>query len=390
MQYGVNSALTMSEQEVIIYVKNRQDWFSEDAELVCQEIGDGNLNYVFRVRDLRSGRSLIVKQAGPVARISDEFVVSTDRNRLEYQLLSEYNQIVPEFVPKVYDYDLNQNCLVMEDLAEYTILRQGLMAGQFYGHFAKDMAIFMAKSHVSNLDWVLGGKAKKIKMSGFINPDLCEITEDLVLTEPFFDCSRNEMSEVTRAFVKEELWSDKVLEHRVNCLKWQFMTDAETLIHGDLHTGSIFVTKDQTKVIDHEFACFAPAGFDLGSFLANLIFAMLHHEVKLTEGSRVYFNHVIDSLINEYRNCFIQSWQLYGLKDETLLDEKLSKVLEDAAGYCGCELIRRVVGIAKVADMSSLEEPLRHTAEKRAIAIGKKFILEAKQCKVAGDFLDRI
>lgn len=390
MQYGVNSSFTMSEQEVITYVKNRQDCFGADAELVCQEIGDGNLNYVFRVRDLRSGHSVIVKQAGPVARISDEFVVSTDRNRLEYQLLSEYNKIVPEFVPDVYGFDQSQNCMIMEDLSAYIILRQGLIAGQFYEHFPKDIANFMAKSHVGNLDWVLGGKAKKIKMSQFINPDLCEITEDLVLTEPFIDCPRNEMSEATRAYVKEQLWSDPALLHQVNRLKWQFMTDTETLIHGDLHTGSVFVTEHQTKVIDHEFACFGPAGFDLGSFLANILFAMLHHEVKMTEGTRSYFENVMECLISSYRTSFTETWRLNHLKDELLLTEKLNKVMEDAAGYCGCELIRRTVGIAKVVDISILEEPEKYIAESRAIAIGKRLIMEANHCKSARDFLDRI
>ena len=37
--------------------------FDPDEETTCTEIGDGNINYVFRVRSLRDGRSVIVKQA---------------------------------------------------------------------------------------------------------------------------------------------------------------------------------------------------------------------------------------------------------------------------------------------------------------------------------------
>ena len=33
-------------------------------------------------------------------------------------------------------------------------------------------------------------------------------------------------------------------------LKFDFMTHAQALIHGDLHTGSIFIKEDSTKVID--------------------------------------------------------------------------------------------------------------------------------------------
>lgn len=388
MLSGVNSSVTMSESEAIAYVKNRQEWFEPNAPLACKEIGDGNLNFVFRIWDVRTGQSIILKQAGPVARISDEFVVSTDRNRIEYQLLKVYNDIVAAYVPKVYDYDLERHCLLMEDLSDLRLLRATLLSGDFYGHFAAHMGEFMATSHVLNLDWVLGGKAKKLKMSGFINPDLCEITENLVLTEPFFDCSRNEISDAIRHYVKAALWEDTELCDRVKWLKWQFMTETETLIHGDLHTGSVFVSKTQTKVIDHEFACFGPAGFDLGCFVANLIFASLHHEVKGL--STDYFFETIRTLLDTYQRVFTRTWMEQGLKDERLLELKLGKILRDSAGYAGCELIRRVVGIAKVSDIVSLEKPLRERAETKAVNLGKALIMSAEQIKDITDYLSII
>lgn len=77
----------MTEQDVIEYVQKKLDIFEQNAELECREIGDGNLNYVFRVVDQNSGQSVIIKQAGPVARISDAFKVSPDRNRIESEAL---------------------------------------------------------------------------------------------------------------------------------------------------------------------------------------------------------------------------------------------------------------------------------------------------------------
>ena len=41
----------MKESDVIAYIQEKLDFFEKDASLECQEIGDGNLNYVFRVRD---------------------------------------------------------------------------------------------------------------------------------------------------------------------------------------------------------------------------------------------------------------------------------------------------------------------------------------------------
>lgn len=91
---------TMTESDVIQYALGQLDYFDRDAGLSCKEIGDGNLNYVFRVADEKTGRSLIIKQAGPVARISDEFKVSPDRNRIESDILRIEHELAPGWCRK--------------------------------------------------------------------------------------------------------------------------------------------------------------------------------------------------------------------------------------------------------------------------------------------------
>lgn len=54
----------------------------------------------------------------------------------------------------------------------------------------------------------------------------------------------------------------------------KFITQAEALLHGDLHTGSVMVTQDTAYVIDAEFAVYGPIAFDVGKFLANLLLAL--------------------------------------------------------------------------------------------------------------------
>jgi len=108
----------------IDYVREKLDYFPESDQLACKEIGDGNLNYVFRVVSIDSGRSIIVKQAGNTARISDDFVLSTDRNRIESEILVWEGQLAPGYVPEVYKYDEVMNCCVMDDLSDHVIIRQ--------------------------------------------------------------------------------------------------------------------------------------------------------------------------------------------------------------------------------------------------------------------------
>lgn len=206
-----NSYFTMTESDVIQYALSELDFFAPDAELTCKEIGDGNLNYVFRVEDAKAGRSLIIKQAGPVARISDEFKVSPDRNRIEAEILRLQHDLAPGLVPEVYKYDPVMNCCVMEDLSDHEILRTALMQHKQFPLFAEHISTFMVNTLLFTSDVVMNHKEKKQCVKQFINPDLCEITEDLVYTEPFYDCPRNDVYPPLRSFVKEYLWDDEAL-----------------------------------------------------------------------------------------------------------------------------------------------------------------------------------
>ena len=52
----------MEASDVIPYVMEKLSMFEDTQRLQCKEIGDGNLNYVFRVWDEEKGTSVIVKQ----------------------------------------------------------------------------------------------------------------------------------------------------------------------------------------------------------------------------------------------------------------------------------------------------------------------------------------
>lgn len=64
------------------------------------------------------------------------------------------------------------------------------------------------------------------------------------------------------------------------------MTNAQALLHGDLHTGSVFVRDDSTKVIDPEFAFYGPMGYDVGNVMANLMFAWVNADATMSPGAK--------------------------------------------------------------------------------------------------------
>lgn len=387
----------MTEQDALNYSKTMLNIFKQDAELTCKEIGDGNLNYVFKVVDEKNNQSIIIKQAGPVARISDEFKLSPDRNRIESEILKLQHGLAPGFVPNVYKYDPIMNCCVIEDLSDHEIMRTALLKYKKFPLFADHISTFLVNTLLLTSDVVLGHKEKKALVKSFINPELCEITEDLVYTEPFYDCPRNDVFEGTKDFVKENIWNDKKLALEIAKLKFEFMTNAQSLLHGDLHTGSIFVKEDSTKVIDPEFAFYGPAGYDIGNVVANLTFALIHAKMTIVDEvlKKDYMNYLlktIQEIIDLFNAKFSVAWDEKATepvaKYDGFKDYYLKSILKDTSAVTGLELIRRTVGLAHVKDLTSIVDfDSRVRAEKICLTIGKSFILSRDSMKTGEDFV---
>ena len=58
-----NKYKKLNEIDSIKYVKEKMDLFGEDENLISREIGDGNINYVYRIFSKDRSSSIVVKQA---------------------------------------------------------------------------------------------------------------------------------------------------------------------------------------------------------------------------------------------------------------------------------------------------------------------------------------
>ncbi len=151
-----------------------------------------------------------------------------------------------------------------------SIARTGFINGESYPLISKHLGEFVAKTVFYTSDYALGPSRKKEQVQKFINPELCKITEDLIFTI-FFNAETNNLKKVCVLMLKI-YGKINNLKFHVTVLKKSFLTEAEVLLHGDLHTGSIFASETETKVIDPEFAFYGPAGFDIGQYLRILPF----------------------------------------------------------------------------------------------------------------------
>ncbi|MFM1583298.1 S-methyl-5-thioribose kinase, partial [Helcococcus ovis] len=113
-----NEHFLMDVNTVKQYVIDSLDYFEDRENLVAEEIGDGNINYVFKVYDKLTKKSLVVKQADKLLRSSGR-PLDLNRNKIEAEILKIESELALGFVPKIYDYNENMYALIMEDISEF-------------------------------------------------------------------------------------------------------------------------------------------------------------------------------------------------------------------------------------------------------------------------------
>jgi 5-methylthioribose kinase len=383
---------------VVDYVTKAVDFFADDAVFETEEIGDGNLNLVFRIRDVKNNKSIIAKQALPYVRAAGEdWPLDIKRGEIEYRILEIEYKLTEGLVPKTYLYDTDMYVMVMEDLSDYIIMRYGLLKHETYPKFADQITDFLVKTLLLTSDVVMNHLEKKESVKDFINPELCEITEDLVYTEPFGDYERNNIEPELLQFVKEKVWADESLKLEVAKLKFDFMNNAQALLHGDLHTGSIFTNQESTKVIDPEFAFYGPMAYDIGALFANLIMAYISADAWIENDSvkarqKEYLLETIRDTVNLFNDKFLTLW------DDVVTDDMakvpgfkefyLNDVLVNTAGVTGCEMTRRTVGFAHVKDLDAIPVlDKRIKAKENNILMAKELIKNRENYLTGEDYV---
>jgi 5-methylthioribose kinase len=382
------------------------DYVSGQAPLVARlggrpdawrtrEVGDGNLNLIFIVEG--PAGSLVIKQALPYVRlVGRSWPLPLSRSHFEYLALAEQARWAPEYVPALYHVDPTMALIVMEHLSGHIVLRKGLVRGERFPQAARHLGTFLANTLFHTSDLYLSAAAKKQRIGGFLgNTALCKISEDLIFDEPYFDAPLNRHTRPQLDELAESVRRDTLLKLAVQELKASFLCDAEALLHGDLHTGSVMVTEQDTRVIDPEFAFFGPMGFDVGALLGNFLLAYVAqrgHERTAGErdAQRAYLLGQIAELWATFARVFSGLWcqraqgDLYsarlladtpGLRDRAIA-RRLQKVWDESVGFAACKMIRRILGLAHVEDFESIAAAdLRADCERRAVALARTMLI---------------
>ncbi len=158
------------------------------------------------------------------------------------------------------------------------------------------------------------------------------------------------------------------------------------------------VTAQDTRVIDPEFAFYGPIGFDVGMLLAN--FWMAHLALPGQRSGAAEDDWLLDqaeAIWAGFADRFAAHWRALdagrehgalhalALRDpalrEAAIASRLAAIWRDALGFAGCEIVRRILGLAHVADFESIsDERARADCERRALLLARDLLVHRDAC----------
>lgn len=165
------------------------------------------------------------------------------------------------------------------------------------------------------------------------------------------------------------------------------------------------VNAQETFVIDPEFAFYGPMGFDVGILLANFFLAWYGQDAR--GGTTALANQ--GWLLETAAQCwdlfaekFMRLWQqheqdgqgftgrdLDGLSSQAFRESFMRRLWNDSLGFAGCEMVRRVLGLAKVAEIAGIDDPqTRAKAEVGALRMAKRLLLQRQEVHTMAQVLD--
>lgn len=324
------------------------------------EVGDGNLNLVFIVKDA-AGNGVVVKQSLPHVRVDPTWPLTRERAAREAVVLGAHERIDPAHVPGFYGFDADALALSIEDLSDHSVWRGELNAGRLHPYAAAQLGEYVGAVGFATSVFGTPGPERRRRIAEATNPELSEITEDLVFTEPYVDHEHNGWLDANADDVRE-LRADRAFVREMGLAKQRFQESTQSLMHGDLHTGSVFVRAEgeSVRAFDSEFGTYGPTGFDLGAVWANLVIAAARAHVLGRTADAETLLRLPVQLVDAFEAEFRRRWpdrvdpRVYG---DEVLEHTLAQVRSDAAVYGAAKAVRRIVGFSKVADILTLPAP---------------------------------
>uniref|UniRef100_A0A1D1ZU24 Methylthioribose-1-phosphate isomerase n=1 Tax=Auxenochlorella protothecoides TaxID=3075 RepID=A0A1D1ZU24_AUXPR len=377
---------------------------STASEWDVREVGDGNINFVYIVTG--PAGALCLKQSLPYVRmVGAGWPLTQARLAVEVEALRTQARLCPRHVPAVYTFDRALAVVGMQCVPPpHTILRGALVRGEVFPRLSEHVAHFLAATLFNTSFLALSPQAFQEQTERFANRGMCELTEQVIFSDPYHGAPHNRAASPHLATLVGELRRPRA-RLAATRLKQTFMHQPQALLHGDFHTGSLMVAQDSTYVIDAEFAFCGPIAFELGKWVANLLLAFFGatghgHDTAKARRQEEWLLQTARESIDGFLAGFQTLWLQHGASEDggvasaslfegpdelvPVIEAFLQDVTRDAAHFAGAVMIRRIVGIARVADLETIQDPqLKERLEERALSFALPLLYGTISLKAA-------
>lgn len=243
----------LRERDLAGYLCEEAKLFAQPNLLTVTELSVGNINFIFRVLEQETGKSVIVKQAMPYMRIfPDSWPLDPRRAEMELSCNKVHGEALPTHVPKVLFHDLSRGLIVYEDLSHLSILREMLLAGELRRGVGKEIGRYVAITGFRTSNFALALSQRAALQARFNHTELQSITEEVFFNQPYYDCPSNNFCEEYRKEV-ESLWGDSQLKGVVAALQFRFLSARSSHTRRPAYwkrfRGTIRVQGDRSRVL---------------------------------------------------------------------------------------------------------------------------------------------
>jgi 5-methylthioribose kinase len=169
------------------------------------------------------------------------------------------------------------------------------------------------------------------------------------------------------------------------------------------------VNENETYVIDPEFSFYGPMGFDVGAVIGNLLMSYFSHEYRqklLGREPYVYRKWLLDTIESVWIK-FAEKFETLWIEEQlsnpqlawnypegeqhfkVLRESFIARLFSDTVGFAACKMMRRILGLAKVADIAEIEDlQERARIERMTLKLGKIMVIERDSIKDIGEVLN--
>jgi 5-methylthioribose kinase len=336
---------TLTEANVFEYLETRFPAAAGagDAGRRCEPVGDGNINWVRRVR--AGTTSFVVKQAGATLEKFPEYEAPPERILHEARYFEAVGALDAERVcPAVHHVDAERHVLVLEDLGDVERLDAALRRGDDAGHALCRIARFLGAVHAGTRDAAVLARFPDPARDGGV----LALHREHIFRLPF-QPNDFPLSPAVRE-AGDALASDAALRERIAAVETASRVRT-ALVHGDVQPTNILLAARGAVLLDAEIAHGGSPAFDLGLLLGHVALACVARGApdRLTERAGPV-------------------WRAYLAAGGSEVECRV----EDVAAVAGVEVLRRTLGAARVPEVTDDAVALEALQVGRDLMLGKR------------------